>query len=295
MSFHALKAEPMVRSSYPTHPRFQGDLEPLLVVLTVPGMERADWDTRAEKLCWILALPEVVFMNGRKFHYQVGFTWESGQGAWFYRDCPVRDLLGAWEYVDGYHRLGSFREEERPRVGVQGADIYADDLGVHYTVRARNLSDEVWLDACFAVCLNHFQAPLTGYRPHFRFGDRWQPFQEIPGATAACYFPVRDRVEEFNRSLLSKPAASLKQPLSFPGVVCWNQTLEDKPLLVCHVSEDALSVGANQLWPCTDLQLWFGDIEPGEEVSRSGHVLVMESDLAAFAREADGILARLKI
>ena len=79
-SFHELKVEPMVRSSYPTHERFRSDFEPLHVVITVPGMERADWDTRAEKLCWILTRPEAVFMNGRTYHYQVGFTWEHDGG-----------------------------------------------------------------------------------------------------------------------------------------------------------------------------------------------------------------------
>jgi len=48
MSFHPLKAEPMVRSPYPAHPGFQSDLEPLMIVLAVPGMERADWDTWAQ-------------------------------------------------------------------------------------------------------------------------------------------------------------------------------------------------------------------------------------------------------
>lgn len=41
-------------------------------------------------------------------------------------------------------------------------------------------------------------------------------------------------------------------------------------------------VGANQLWSCWDLQLRFGDIAPGEEVSCTGHVLVMDSNLDGF-------------
>lgn len=53
-------------------------------------------------------------------------------------------------------------------------------------------------------------------------------------------------------------------------------------------------MGANQLWSCWDLQIWFGDIAPGEEVSRTGHVLVMDSDLAGFVGEAEDILAELE-
>jgi hypothetical protein len=291
--FYSLKVEPMVSSSYPTHDRFRNDFEPCLVVVTVEGLERVDWETRPEKACWILLLPEVIFMNGSQYHHQVGFRWEHDNGTWSYEDCPIRYLYGAWHGAEGALRLGSFSEDERPVIGRQAASIYTDDLGAHYTVRTKNTSDEVWRDVYFGVCFNHYQVPMTGYRPHFRFGDRWVPFQEIPGVTPACYFPTQARFGEYQRTIVSKPETEAEEPLSFPGVVGWNLTAANGPLLVCHCSKDAVSVGANQMSPCTDLQLWFGDMEPGEEVSRTGHILIAQSDLAAFAERADEILAQL--
>lgn len=295
MNFYDLKIEPLVRSSYPVHERFRNDLEPLLVVITVEGLERVDWEVRPEKLCWILSAPEMICLNSRKYHYQVGFRWEYRDGTWFYTGCPIRNLHGYWIDVDGITRLAPVSENERPIVGRQAASIHSDTKGVHYSIRAKNTSGQGWHDVFFRLCLNHYQAPITGYRPHFRFEDSWIPFQEIPGVTPHCFFPTQGMLEEYQAASKStpgiKPERLPDRPLSFPGIVCWNLTEGGDPLLTCHFSKASVAAGANQLWPCTDLLLWFGDIGPGEELSRTGHVLIMRSDLKDFAKHADDIMS----
>ena len=77
--------------------------------------------------------------------------------------------------------------------------------------------------------------------------------------------------------------------VSFPGVVAWN-LVQGNALLTCHYSKDAVAVGSNQTWPCTDIFIWFGDIQPEEEVRRKGEVIIAKTDLESFSQEADGLL-----
>ena len=62
-------------------------------------------------------------------------------------------------------------------------------------------------------------------------------------------------------------------------------------LLTCHAATHAIAVGANQNWPCTDMHLWYGSIQPGKTVTRTGHVVIAKADLEAFVRH-EGTLIR---
>ena len=62
---------------------------------------------------------------------------------------------------------------------------------------------------------------------------------------------------------------------------------------MAHLSTDAVAFGSNQAWPRTDLQLWFGDVAPGEMKSASAHVVVARCDLAALAEQADRVIEAL--
>ena len=80
--------------------------------------------------------------------------------------------------------------------------------------------------------------------------------------------------------------------VSFPGVVCWNITNKGL-LLTAHLSKDSLAVLANQNAPCTDLLLWFGDLEPGQKVTRGAHILIAETDLKSFREQEADLMQRL--
>jgi len=77
--------------------------------------------------------------------------------------------------------------------------------------------------------------------------------------------------------------------VSFPGVVAWN-IVKGEPLLTCHYSPNAVAVGSNQDWPCTDIFLWFGLIQPEQEVCRTGHVFIAKGDIKWFSGEAERLL-----
>ncbi|MBN2456300.1 MAG: hypothetical protein JXB29_07190 [Sedimentisphaerales bacterium] len=291
--FHKVKVEPLIKSSYPTHARFHDILGEQLVVITAEGLERIDWEVRPEKNCWLLRLPEMVFMNRKKFHYQTGMEWQLKDGIWFYENCPVRDLLGCWKDVGGKLQLDQELARQRPVVGSLAGRIRSDSQGAHYTLTVKNTSDKIWRDVFFWFCLNHYQSPITGYRPHFRLGSTWLPAQEMPSATVHTYYPANGMAEEYRTSVDHRFHAPDTE-LSFPGVACWNRTA-DGPLLVCHCSEDAVAIGSNQNWPCTDLNLWYSDIEPGQQKQKTGHILVAKADLKTFAKNADRLLKRLSI
>ena len=112
------------------------------------------------------------------------------------------------------------------------------------------------------------------------------------GGRVHTYFPAPGMVDEYRTSPDDRFHAP-ETELSYPGVVSWNQTLQG-PLLVAHISTDAVGFGSNQAWPCTDLQLWFGDMAPGETKSAAGHVLVARCDLTTFAEQADALLEKLR-
>ena len=237
---------------------------------------------------WFINLPEQIYLDHQKYHLQVGMKWRSSADAWSYEECPVRNLLGCWDDSGPKTVLKAYSEEERPAVGYQAATIRSDDAGIHYEVRVTNRLDTPWEDVNTWVCFNSFRSPATGHRPYVRLGDRWAPFQDIPNVGRHCYVPVGGMVDEYTRTDV-KNDQLVNTSVSFPGVVAWN-FLNPDPLLTCHYSPHAVAVGSNQGWPCTDIFLWFGTIPPGQEVCRTGHVVIAKGDMEWFSEQADRLL-----
>ncbi len=111
----------------------------------------------------------------------------------------------------------------------------------------------------------------------------------IPKVGPSTFLPVEGREEEYSRV---RPGSMTAPPVSFPGVVCWNITNKGH-LLTAHLSNDSLAVLANQNAPCTDLLLWFGNLEPGQQATRGGHILIAETDLKSFRQQEAALMQRL--
>ena len=292
LDFHRLQVTPLVHSTYPTYRRYHDALAPQVVVVTAQGLDRIGWEDRPEKASWILRLPEQIYVNGRKLHYQVGMRWVREGERWTYADSPVRDLNGFWKQdpkSDSYRFQLDPAAERRPVLGRQGASIHADATGAHYFLSITNGSDEPWRDVHAWVCLDHYHTPVTGYRPYLKVGSSWTEYQKIPGVGPATFLPVVERTGEFHRV---RPRSKAPASVGFPGVVCWNIT-DKGHLLTAHFSRDALAVLANQHAPCTDLLFWFGDLPPGQRAVRTGHVLVARASLEEFGRQEGNIMRLL--
>ena len=276
------RIEPQVKSAFAVPDRLQGDdIDEMRVLVFADGFEDR---------FWFINLPEQVFLNGQKHHYQIGMNWQSNDDGWSYDRCPVRNLLGCWDQSGAKVRLIAGSENDRTVVGYQAAAIRNDPTGIHYEVRVKNGSDVPWQDVYTWICFNSFQSPATGYRPYVKLGDRWIPFQDVPHVRGHCYLPVNGMTAEYARTALSRDRLA-GTSVSFPGVVAWN-IVKGEPLLTCHYSTDAVAVSSNQGWPCTDVFLWFGFIQPEQEVCRTGHVFIAKSDLESFSGEAERLLQK---
>jgi hypothetical protein len=173
-----------------------------LVVITASGLERVDWDLRTEKNCWLVRLPEMAFVDGARWDYQVGMDWQNKPGGWEYENCPLRNLKARWINVDGKMQLAPGTEQEVPALGRMAATVRADAIGVHYTLTLTNHSEKLWKNVFFWICLNHYQSPITGYRPYFRVGESWRPGQEMPSGSQPghTYYPAPGMVEAYRSS-----------------------------------------------------------------------------------------------
>jgi hypothetical protein len=164
LSLRKLRIEPLTRTSFVPHERIRGqDTDQMEVLVFADGLPNN---------YWFLNLPEQIYLNGQKFHYQIGMDWKKQGNAWFYDDCPIRNLLGCWKSEGGKLRLQKFNEEEHPVVGRQSARIEIDALGARYQIGVANASGLPFRDVYIWVCFNHFQSPQTGYRPYLRMADR---------------------------------------------------------------------------------------------------------------------------
>jgi hypothetical protein len=283
---------PLAHSKYPTYRRYHDALAPHVVVITAQGLERIGWEDRPEKASWILRLPEQIYINGRKLHYQVGMRWVKEGEKWAYSDSPIRDLNGLWKQ-DPEHEFYRYQLDpaaaRQPVLGRQSASIFADSTGAHYVLSVTNGSTEPWKDVHAWICMDHYHTPVTGYRPYLKIGSAWTEYQKLPEVGPSTFLPVAGRMDEYLRV---RPGSKTPSSVSFPGVVCWNIT-DKGHLLTAHLSRDALAVLANQNAPCTDLLLWFGDLQPGQRVTRSGHVLVARASLEKFERQESSVMQLL--
>ncbi len=191
---------------------------------------------------WYINLPEQIYLNGQKHHYQVGMNWEEDGDGWLYERCPVRNLFGCWDQ-SGPKVILKENSKSRPVIGYQGTSIRSDDNGIHYEVCVTNDSDIPWQDVYTWICFNSFQSPDTGYRPYVKLNDRWTPFQDIPNVCQHSYLPANGMTAEYARTEI-KSNQLARTLLSFPGVAAWN-IVKDSPLLTCHYSTDAVSAGSN--------------------------------------------------
>jgi len=288
---------PLSEADFQAHPKHRGsDSDSLKVLVTAKGWERSRHP--GTRRYWYLFLPEGIrgnengkWFEGEDWRPQVPQTWREKDGYWRYEGTPLRNLWGLWKYnTDGKHLLDQEKARQRPVIGSQSAGIFADETGVHYYVRIKNTSKLRWADVHGNVCFNSFLSPETGHRPYVNIGGAWKPYQEIAGIRQHAYLPPEDKEQQFCRSRLKGKWADIGVPpsLSAPAIVAWNFVGEE-PLLTCHYSRDAVGLGANQDWPCTDLYMWFGDLEPGQQKVCWGHVVIMPTRLSDFARQFDSL------
>lgn len=172
-------------------------------------------------------------------HYQVGQAWRRTGGRLAYADCPISYPFG-------------------PSPGALSATVELEEEEmVRVEMVVANTGGEPLQEVSCHFCLNHRRAPLLG-RQVFAMADAgWVDF-----GAYVYNAPFRQFFFSGRENVAGLPL--IAQPALFSEAVCEGGTFTS-----AIGSKAALSIMSNAQWPCTDLTLGFGDLEPGESAARA--------------------------
>jgi len=220
--------------------------------------------------------------------------WDRSEGAfWVLRLCErFGNASGMWGYppatrwnVQGTSGLGYSDHPVTADGSARGrcsAEVAAEGDMLRFRIVLRNESSDSWLDAWAWVCLIHrwarsFQANCE--LPTGTGEDPWTPCAclHAPMTRWLKWCAVRGWRETAERIAFNH--RNMWQPhieAAFGTVRAWTVAL-DRPVrqFVRLASDDAVILGWSH-WPCTDMALYFGDIEPGEERTSNGTLSFLE-------------------
>ncbi len=221
-----------------------------------------EWN-RAEGLFWTLRLCERFGLQDRQWEYPTPAQWATdAEGRISYSNHPPSED----QSVAG-------------RAGVS-ATVGEDDLTFEVTLY--NDSESAWPDAWAWVCLIHrwagsFQANCE--LPAGPEGRVWTPCASLraPKERWLKWCPVRDKADVAARIGLHQ--AYMWQPhiQAMAGAVrAWRMAL-GRPVqqFIEMSSPDAIILGWSH-WPCTDMGLYFGTLEPGQSDTVHGRIRFFE-------------------
>ena len=132
---------------------------------------------------------------------------------------------------------------------------------IDFTLSVHNQSKTVWGRALAWLCFNHSHAMKYYRYRNFLCCD--SGVVTTPSKTEEHYcLPGHDR-DWWSRGKLH-PADP------FIGTSCSMET--EDPFCVAIAAEEAIMVGQNPEWPCTDIGLLFGDVSPGSTSAVRGKI-----------------------
>jgi len=190
-------------------------------------------------------------------------------------------------------------ENDRPR-GALECEFRGDRDSLDYTLTLRIDDDGNWENMYCHGCLNHCWADGFGRDAYVQVAGRLASLREIPNPHG-IWIRIVTLEDEARYAELKKEAVRLTGlggRIRDDAVEDW--TPEDKiplqgaqgkfiattrhgpdPLTVVVGSPHAIAVSWS-FWPCTDIDLAFGDIEPGVPKSISGTVRFSEGEIDSF-------------
>ena len=215
-----------------------------------------EWDN-APGSVWVLRVCEYYGVRDCRWDYPEAAKWAStGGGEMSYFDHPV---------------------SEDPSVrGTSSATIRVDGDRLDYEVTLHNNSSDTWEDAWGWICLVHRWAGSFQANCELPVGDEtgpWTPCVSLPAPKERWlkWCPVLQHSQIAER--IGRNQAHMWQPhieARMGTVRAWRMSLNGPMQQFVEMSSpNAIIVGWSH-WPCTDMGLYFGDIEPGQsEVVRA--------------------------
>ena len=190
---------------------------------------------------WFLRLPEQIAtdLDSKTGPYQVGMSWTRIQNGWGFAQTPIVGLNGTVEGI----------------ISSSGADTIDFTLSVH------NQSQTAWSRTLAWLCFNHSHA--MHYYRYRNFVSCDSGIVATPPKTEEHYC-----LSGHDRDWWSRGNIDPVDPLI--GTSCTMNRGE--PFCVAIAAEEAIMLGQNPEWPCTDIGLLFGDVLPGNTSAVSGKI-----------------------
>ncbi len=234
--------------------------DPLARTETVPTLI-VEWD-RAQDAYWALRLFEYCGTRDIRWDYPSAAEWATGSdGRISYGDHPVSQDAAVAGRVD----------------------VTATPAGdaLTFEITLRNESSSSWPDAWCWICFVHRWARAFEANCELPVGPEgaWAPCAPLPAPKERWlkWCPVRARRDVGD--VIGQGQAHMWQPhieAARGAVRAWRMYL-GAPIqqFIELSSDDAIILGWSH-WPCTDMGLYFGSIEPGQSGTVQGNLRVFE-------------------
>jgi len=189
---------------------------------------------------WYLRLPEKVLSDKdeKTGYYQTGIHWLETPEGWLFKDCPVAGMEGMLEGTIG-----------------------ASQDTVRYSLTITNQSTETWGRTVAWLCFNHSRAKR--YYQYRNFVPRGNAMIQTPRDPLQSYFINGQQRYWW-------PPGEIEPTESLIATSCREEDGEE--FSVGIGARQAMMVGQNPNWPCTDIGLLFGDVSPGQQVTVDGNI-----------------------
>lgn len=189
---------------------------------------------------WYLRLPEKVLSDkdAQSGSYQTGMHWSKTTDRWQFKDCPVAGLEGMLEGT-----IGTSQDT------------------VRYSLTITNQSTEPWGRTVAWLCFNHSRAKR--YYQYRNFVPRANAMIQTPRDLLQSYFIDGQRRDWWPPGEI-EPTESL--------IATSGRDEDGEEFSVGIGARQAMMVGQNPNWPCTDIGLLFGDVSPGQQVTVDGRI-----------------------
>ena len=227
-----------------THPNAPGDLQPATTLPTLV-VERPEYS----ELLWTLRLCEFFGNTAATFPYQPNVSWQrEAPGALSYQDRPVTS------------------PDRQPALCSCRASAVGDTLDFELSVT--NHAPQTWPDCWAWLCLIHRWARAFQANCELPAGPPDQPWVpvnalEAPLARWLKWCPIAYRQGETER--IGPHQSTRWQPhiQATQGAVRAWRIEGNKQQFIRLTSPDAFLLGWSH-WPCTDMGVYFGTLEPGQ-------------------------------
>jgi hypothetical protein len=196
---------------------------------------------------WYLRFPEQIATDkdAKTGPYQVGMNWKKSPAGWQFSGCPIVGLKGA----------------------IRGSISVHVSYAVDFSLTIENQSKEHWPRTLAWLCFNHSCAKAYYRYRNFVCSD--SVIVTTPSKIMEHYC-----IGGHNRNWWTR--GKINPTESLIGTSCITENGQE--FCVAIGVQQAIMVGQNPGWPCTDIAPLFGDVPPGASATVRGRIYFQTGD-----------------